>query len=139
MTSLERDQVGDYLGFDRVSPWKTGMRGLREEMGFEDNDCLGLNIHLHSFVWDRRILDYKFFGYVVSSLSRAELEQRCWVNAPDRHENRELFFVECRTRKQCADVVRAIASHKSEWSSEAILSTILSLLYFKDLSWVKLT
>lgn len=136
--SLEKDRVGDYLGTARVSPWKTAIRGLQEEIGLEDKDCSGLDVHLHSFVWDTRILDYKFFGYAVSPLSRTELEQRCWTHASDRHENRELFFVECRTRKQCVNIIRTIESHRSEWSSEAILCTILSLLHLKNIPWERL-
>jgi hypothetical protein len=135
--SLEKDRGGDYRGAARVSPWKTALRGLQEEIGLEDKDCSGLDVHLHSLVWDTRILDYKFFGYAVSPISRTELEQRCWTHASDRHENRELFFVECRTRKQCVNIIRTIESHRNEWSSEAILCTILSLLHFKNIVCVQ--
>lgn len=129
------DQTTEHRGFARVSPWKTALRGLTEEMGFEEADCAAVTVHLHSFVWDTRILDYKFFGYVVSPLSRTELEQRCWMHAPDRQENHELLFLDCATRKQCADIIRTITRQQKDWASEATLCTMLSLLYAKDISW----
>src|SRR5262249_13405329 len=74
----------------------------------------------------------------VVRLSRKEVEQRCWANAPDRHESWGIDFFDCPTDPQWEGVFRRFAHNKSDWSSEAILITILPLLHSKGRTWSRL-
>lgn len=109
-----------------ISPWDVAARGLREEMGFTQEDCERVQIVLHSLTWDRRMLDYKFFGYAISPLSRNELLQR-WTSAPDRHESSQIHFVACRTRQQRQRLLAHISSQRDAWTEEAVFSSLRSL------------
>lgn len=128
-----RDVAGYYDGLDRLSPWETAKRGLSEEMGFTTSDVAESRLVLHTFSWDTRILDYKFFGFATSSISRNEVQQR-WTFASDRHEAWSLIFVDIKTRRKRANFVRDMVEHRHDWSSEAILCTVRSMLHlFHDL------
>lgn len=117
----------NYQGNSRLSPWITAKRGLHEEMGIEfQNEKMSLV--LHSFVWDTRILDYKFFGYVMNSLSRAEV-RKAWNYASDRHESWEIMFYDCGNKDLVIKIVKELAKNREEWASECILCTTLSLLH----------
>ena len=123
----ESDVTGSFKGKTRLSPWITAARGLREEMGFYHRDVTKYTIVLHSFVWDRRILDYKFFSYVVTDLSRSEIEKR-WEEAPDKHENSKPFYFDTRSSADGIDLLKKLVQNKDEWSLEAIFSTVRSML-----------
>ena len=128
-----RDVSGYFDGADRLSPWETARRGLAEEMGLTHSDIDESELVLHSFAWDTRILDYKFFGYAKSPLLRAEIQQR-WTFAPDRHESWSLDFVDVKSQRQRAQLIRDLVAHKQDWSSEALLCTVRSMLHlFHDL------
>jgi len=118
-------------GHPIISPWNTAKRGLQEEMGWKYLDIVRTSPVLHSFVWDQRDFDYKFFGYVVTSLSQGDIKRR-WENAPD-HESKSIEFVETRTLSQCRQVIRRILKEKNIWASEAIFCTIHSLLHLRKL------
>lgn len=128
-----RDVYGaDYQGVARLSPWITAKRGLREEIGIEFHEKK-MSLYLHSFVWDSRILDYKFFGYTVNTLSRSDVK-RAWINAPDRHENYELLYYDCGNLNQTKKIVSELVLNRENWSSESILCTLLSLLHLRKIS-----
>ena len=128
-----RDACGSDGDAIRVSPWVTAERGLHEEMGWLQTDVGAARIVFHSMLWDARILDYKFAGYVESQMSRALAEER-WLRAPDRHENKSIRFVEAGNRSACRAVVQEIARCYEEWSCEARITTLLSFLYSGRLS-----
>ena len=109
------------------SPWITAKRGLREEMGIEFYDK-SMSLVLHSFVWDSRILDYKFFGFVLNSFSQADI-RKAWTNAPDRHESWELMFYDCSNDKQVEKLLKELIRNKETWASECTLCTVLSLFH----------
>jgi hypothetical protein len=128
-----RDTYGnDYQGSTRLSPWITAKRGLQEEIGIGFNPK-DMSLVLHSFVWDRRILDYKFFGYVVNAFSQADI-RKAWINASDRHESWELIFYQCSNEKQIAQLLYELISNKETWASECILCTVLSLLNLRKIT-----
>ncbi len=130
-----KDISGDYQGAPRISPWITAKRGLYEEIGINlfDRDK-NSSLQLHSLAWDNRILDYKFFGYVINNLSRADVE-RSWINAPDRNENWNLIFYDTATRQQCLGIINDIVKNRTEWSSEAIFCTCFSLLQLRKITY----
>ena len=126
------DEYGEFQKSMRLSPWITAKRGLEEEVGIEFN-AGRMSLQLHSFAWDARILDYKFFGYVVSKLSQGSVEYY-WTNAPDRHENKDLIFRDTSNSRQCAQIIREITQQPDAWAPEAKFSTIRSLLQMKKIS-----
>jgi len=126
----------NFQGSTRLSPWITAKRGLHEEMGIVFSDKT-MSMVLHSFVWDSRILDYKFFGYVINSFSRADI-RKAWINAPDRNENSELIFFDCSTDKQVVELVEELIHNKSKWASECILCTVLSLFHLDKITPLKI-
>lgn len=130
-----KDIVGDYEGLLRISPWVTAKRGLYEEMGISyfDEDRSS-TLQIHSFAWDYRILDYKFFGYVINDLSRADV-RRNWEKAPDRNENWNMDFYDTATRQQCINIFENILFNRTDWSSEAIFCTCLSLLQMGKITY----
>lgn len=117
------------MGF---SPWRTAERGLFEEMGWHASDIEDAYPILHSFVWDNRILDYKFFGYAVTPLSCAEIYQR-WIDAPDRPESQRIDFVPIQNRAQSLELCRRIVEESEDWSSEASFCTIRTLLHLEKI------
>jgi hypothetical protein len=132
-----RDTYGiDYLGSSRLSPWITAKRGLREEMGIEFQ-AEKMSLVLHSFVWDNRILDYKFFGYVINALSRAQV-RKTWNNAPDRHESWEIMFHDCGNNDLAIKIIKEILKYREEWASECILCTTLSMLHLRKITSTEL-
>jgi hypothetical protein len=127
----EQDISGSYKGKTCLSAWRTAKRGLFEEIGIEPTAIHPITIQLHTFVWDRRILDYKMFGYAVVDLSRADIE-RAFVKAPDFTESKGIFFLETSNVYQCRDVVEKIIRERNNWSSEAIFCTLASLLVYNE-------
>ncbi len=130
-----KDVNGSFRGISRISPWVTAKRGLYEEMGIEYfDDDRGSSLGIHSFAYDNRILDYKFFGYVINDYSRADVH-RCWINALDKNENLQIIFYDSATKSQCLGIIREIMTNKSQWSSEAIFCTCLSLLQLRKITY----
>jgi hypothetical protein len=130
-----KDQVGSSIqGSVRVSPFKTAWRGLKEEMGLrisEDYDAT--DFQLHTFTFDRQIYDYKFFGYLVTSLTRDEVEER-WERAVDKMEtHKEPIFVKAGNKRECLEIVGRIRDERKEWSKEAIFSTLRALELYKEI------
>ncbi len=121
-------KAGSYQGHCLVSPWNTARRALVEEMGFSASDVNDTTIVLHSLVYDSRILDYKFFGYAVVSLSRAGISQR-WESAPDKAEAKELFFEDVSSAINAEALIERIVTHQDNWSPEASLCTSRALLH----------
>ena len=131
MTSMDTYGI-DYQGRPRLSPWLTAKRGLREEMGIEFYDKK-MSLILNSFVWDNRILDYKFFGYTLNTLSQADV-RKAWINAPDRQESREIMFFDCSNDAQVKKLIKEIIANREVWASECVLCTVLSLLHLGKIS-----
>ncbi len=130
----EQDKVGTYRGKDRFSPWKTAARGLKEEMGFKNAEIEKYDICLHSFVWDKRLLDYMFFGYVISDLSRSQIERQ-WLEAEDRHENKNINFVSVKDKSDCLTLLEDIKLNRDKWSLEALFSTLRTLIITRKVEW----
>jgi hypothetical protein len=63
------------------SPSVIARRGLYQELGLSDTDISASDVRLHSFAWASDLLDYKFFGHVVTSLSYSAVQNR-WRDAP---------------------------------------------------------
>jgi len=127
------DSDGTHEGMCKISIWKTAIRGLQEEIGLEFEPDQSENLVLHSFVWDTRIYDYKFFGYVFTPMSRSEI-YKSWLSAADRHEHWALSFHDTSTRSQCIKLVEEMVNHLSDYGSECVLCTIRSLLHSKKIS-----
>lgn len=102
-------------------------------MGIRLQAGIGWSIVLHTLAWDNRTRDYNFFGYVVTPQSRGEVKQD-WTAAPDRHENRDVLFIDVGNKTQCLNLVEQMARQRTEWSSEAIICTLRSLLYFRKVA-----
>lgn len=120
-----------YEGDKKLSPWQTAKRGLQEEMGIAFDDKT-MKLVLHTFTWDRRILDYKFFGYVRTPLSRFDTEN-AWMAAQDKSENLSIEFHPCSDKEQIKTLITQLISNKGDWSDECILCTIYSLLHLKQI------
>lgn len=110
-----RDVVPNTTGAVRLSPWNTAVRGLAEEVGIQ---VPGNDVILHTLAWDRAILDYKFFGVVVTGLSRRAIRD-AYEHAPDRQESRKLTFLDGVRRDDCRRLVQIIVSNQSAWADEA--------------------
>ncbi len=127
------DVAGTYGGVNQVSVWNTARRGLREEMGIQHSRGNELII-MHSFVWDKRILDYKFFGYVISDKPKSSVMQS-WMYAPDRHESWEINLHRLQVNAvKCRALIEEIFTHRDQWASESALCTIRSLLHSRKIS-----
>lgn len=120
-----------FEGDKKLSPWQTAKRGFQEEMGiaFEEKT---MTLVLHTFTWDRRILDYKFFGYVNTPLSRFDTEN-AWLAAPDKNENLSIEFHPCSNKEQIKAFITQLILSKGDWSDECILCTIYSLFHLKQI------
>jgi hypothetical protein len=127
------DADGKFRGITKISIWNTAKRGLEEEMGIEFLNSSKAEIVIHSLIWDKRILDYKFFGYLVNQMSRAEVYQS-WMNASDRHESWELIFNDVSSRDKCREIVESIVINNADWASECSLCTIRGLLNLRKIS-----
>jgi hypothetical protein len=97
-------------------------RGLREELGFTSEDIARSQLNVHSLAWASDLLDYKFFGYLRTDLSRDEIENR-WTTAMDRAEGTP-FFLSCETSRDCQTILEKIRDEWDEWSPEAVFSTL---------------
>lgn len=128
-----KDIEGECQGIPRLSVWETAKRGLHEELGVEFFGGKNENLVIHSFVWDNRILDYKFFGYFINGLSHADV-RRLWDEAPDKHEFKKLTFRDTSNREQCLQIVEDMVVHRDAWASECVLCTIRSLLHTKKIT-----
>ena len=128
-----KDIEGECQGVPRLSVWKTAKRGLHEELGVEFFGGRNEDLVIHSFVWDKRILDYKFFGYFINGMSQLDV-QRSWDQAPDKHEFKKLTFHDTSNRERCLKIVQDMVVDRNKWGSECILCTIRSLLYTKKIT-----
>jgi hypothetical protein len=86
-------------------------------------------------VWDNRILDCKFFGYIITSLSREQVTFR-YEKAPDRKEHwgEEPEFLDTSSKGKCIEIIRDIMMDMDDWASEAVLCTIRALLHLGKIS-----
>lgn len=121
------DFVVGHGGKMLLSPYAVARRGLYEEMGFDIEHALRLDVRLHSLAWASDIRDHKFFGYAVSSLAEAEI-RRQWEHAPDRQENQQLVFHQVETPQQAERLWASIVAEAGYWAPEALFCTARSLL-----------
>jgi hypothetical protein len=122
------------------TPYVIAKRGLYEELGFRNEDIQEAGLRLHSFAWASDLLDFKFFGYVVTSLSRSEVQER-WRNAPDRSEvaGFELSFWPVESSDDSKALLTTIKDDRTNWSPEAVFCTVRSLLTLRRISIGDLT
>ena len=123
--------AGILPGVSAVSPWNTARRALSEEIGFSTTDVQATEVVLHSMVFDRRIRDYKFFGYAITKLTRREVYDR-WLYAPDKNEAKKLFFWDVMSDPGRRLVVQNIIDERHDWTAEAVFSTLWT---FEYLGW----
>jgi hypothetical protein len=120
-------------GSRRTTPDTIARRGLHQEAGFSDDDIFEcLKFGIHSFAWASDLLDYKFFGLAITSLSRGEVEDR-WRHAPDHKESMgtTLPFELVRSRGDCRRLLRSLKEKPDDWAPEAVFSTIRSLIVLR--------
>lgn len=132
------DAFGELDGKTRLSIFRTAARGLLEEMGIDLRQVEGSTPILHTFCWDREILDYSFFGYVVCQLGVEEV-RNYWLHAPDKSENRNLVGQDVHDREAVAQLIRSMSSNRQAWSDEACVCTLMSVLHLKRMSVHDLT
>ncbi len=118
------------LGHHKISVQLAAKRGLQEEIGINMSTN---NIIIHSFIRDKRILDYKFFGYVISELNREDIEL-FWNRAPDKSESLKLVFYDLKKPNDSELIINNILNHSTEWSKEASYSTVMALMVNKNIS-----
>ncbi|MBP7176976.1 MAG: hypothetical protein KBA53_12280 [Thermoclostridium sp.] len=124
-----------HQGHTRLSPWITAKRGLHEEMGIAFDDK-SMDLILHTFTWDKHLLDYKFFGACKTSLSR-EQTRSSWIQASDKNENSEIFFLPCKSEYQVKEILKGMSENQAEWSDECVYRTIYSMLHLGKLSSIR--
>jgi hypothetical protein len=127
------DAFGELDGKTRLSIFRTAVRGLLEEMGLDLRQVAGSTPILHTFCWDREILDYSFFGYVVCPLGVEEV-RNCWQHAADKSENRDLVSRDVHDREAVARLIREMFSSRKDWSDEACMCTLMSVLHLRRMS-----
>ena len=117
------------------TPFEIARRGLYQEMGFFDEDLRASTLKLHSFAWASDLLDFKFFGFVNTPLSRSEVQDR-WRNAPDRSETSglELSVWPVRSPDECAKLLSEMRDNPADWSPEAVFCSIRSLISLRRIS-----
>lgn len=116
-----------FAGHMESSPFHVARRGLFQEMGFSQVECETFKIVLHSLAWATDIRDHKFFGFAQTPLTASDVKYR-WQHAPDRSENRDIYFVGVSSTQACLRFWAEVVSNTSEWSPEALLCTMRSLL-----------
>lgn len=111
-----------------TSPDEVASRGLWEEVGISRSEQARGVIRLHSFAWDQAILDFKFFGYFLTSLSLGEVQHRR-RSAPDRPESKGLHLLTypVATNRECRKLVETMAAERASWAPEALFSTLRTL------------
>lgn len=123
-----RDFAAAHRNPAETTPHVVAERALHEEVGFDDHDIADCQIRLHSFAWSSELLDFKFFGSVETSLSRADVQNRR-RHAPDRESaGHQLEEWPVASTSDCRRLFTAIRDKPSDWSPEAIFGTIRSLL-----------
>lgn len=115
-----------------LTPEVTAIRGLKEEMGFQASEIDEMEVRIHSFVFDSKLLDFKFFGVAETPLSAAEVRAR-WENATDRSETSEMEFISIGKDGECKKVLETIVSERDQWSDEAVFCTVNTLLCLEKL------
>jgi hypothetical protein len=113
----------------QATPDQIARRGLYQEFGFRVEDIQTSQLRIHSLAWSAELMDHKFFGFVISPLSRAETEDR-WRSAPDRAELRgvDLAFRSVVSVQDCRELLKEIRNNRTDWSPEAIFCTLRTLL-----------
>ena len=118
-----------------TTPEVIARRGVHEELGFNDSDIRTARLRLHSFAWANDVLDFKFFGTLETPLASAEIQDR-WRNAPDRSESsgEGLMIWPVQSHAECRQLLATIRDNPSDWSPEAIFSTLRSLIVLRKIS-----
>jgi hypothetical protein len=135
----ENANLSDFTSSNRhaneSSPSVIARRGLYQELGLSDTDISASDVRLHSFAWASDLLDFKFFGHVVTPLSYSEVQSR-WREAPDRSETTgaELIRWPVQSLAECRRVLTAIRDNPDRWSPEAIFSTVRSLVTLRRIT-----
>lgn len=127
------DTLGELEGKMRLSIFRTAARGLLEEMGLDLRQVEGGAPILHSLTWDPRMLDYKFFGYVVCALASEEVRV-LWKHAADKSENRSIEVVDVCDRAAAIRLIKKMNDAEDAWSDEARLCTVMSLVHIGRIS-----
>jgi hypothetical protein len=109
------------------SPEAIAVRGLREEVGLITEDLQNISVRIHTLAWDTDLLDFKFFGYAVTSLSSGELANRHQA-APDRSEGEVFATFDVSTHARCGALLQSMRANPSDWSPEAVVCTLRTLL-----------
>ena len=131
------DAYGELDGKPHLSVIRTALRGLLEEMGLDYRQLSDPEPILHTFCWDREILDYKFFGYVVSPLP-FEVVKFFWKHATDKAENRDIFPHDVHNQIGVSRLIERMLRNRTQWSPEVCMCTLMSLLHMKRLSMTDL-
>ncbi|MGH3769423.1 MAG: hypothetical protein ACRDS0_20200 [Pseudonocardiaceae bacterium] len=135
----ENAALRDFAAANRRSHESTpdviARRGLYEELGLSDHEIGAATLRLHSFAWASDWRDFKFFGYLTTSLSRSEVQDR-WRNAPDRSETSgfELAAWPVGSAEECRALVSAVRDNPEEWAPEAVFCTLRSLITLRRIS-----
>lgn len=127
------DIDNSYKGFSSISPWKTAKRGLSEELGLIERTNNKEAIQLHSFVYDKRVYDYKFFGYFISGFSIEEVRHYWIENASDK-ESIKLDFIDVSTSQNVKNLIKRMINDKDKIAIECMFSTIRSFLFMGKIS-----
>lgn len=129
-----RDFVSPNTRSHDSSPEVVARRGLYEEVGLSVADVNSGTLRLHSFAWAADLLDFKFFGYLETSLSRADVQDR-WRGASDRSETtgHDLVAWPVETRADCRELLNALRNESAQWAPEAVFATLRSLIVLRRL------
>ncbi|WP_433495483.1 hypothetical protein ACQP26_09470 [Micromonospora sp. CA-248089] len=116
-------------GTVRSTPYLIAQRGLREELGLPMVEIDASEIRLHSLAYAIDLRDHKFFGYVLTRLSRSDL-QDAWRHAPDRTESTgsDLDFHSVQTEADTRRLLRRVVDEAERWAPEAVFCAIRSVL-----------
>ncbi|MBB5868420.1 hypothetical protein F4553_001799 [Allocatelliglobosispora scoriae] len=116
-------------GVVRSTPYLIAQRGLWEELGLPVVEIDASEIRLHSLAYAMDLRDHKVFGYVLTGLSRDEL-QNAWRQAPDRSESASsgLDFHSVQTKADTRRLLQRIVDETEDWAPEAVFCTIRSVL-----------
>ena len=124
-----RDFGPGHDGRVRSSPYRVGRRGLWEELGLPDVEIDASAIHMHSLAYAMDLRDHKMFGFMVTRLSRDEL-QDSWRHAPDRSESAGtgIEYYSVRTEADTRRLLQETVAEADHWAPEAIFCTVRSVL-----------
>lgn len=97
------------------------------------DDFEDIALKLHTLAWATDLLDFKFFGHAVTPLSSGAFTAR-HQDAPDRSEGDSLVLFDVSTRARCRSLLQAMRSNPNDWSPEAVVCTLRSLLTLRRIT-----